>query len=298
MCLDWKSDEPPSNMHDVRAAASPLALKLKWTTLFSHRFLAGKHVNLLELESLIGLLRRITRAGIRAKRLLVLEDSRGCGEPSQKDARAFLFFLFFSCFFPFLSFFKYFFSFFPFFQNFLHFSDFSKKNFFLLFTVYSLLFTLQIFTCFSHFFKKKKTCFFGFSFFLFLHFLLLPSPFRSSFFHFPFFSFFFLCFLFLSFSFFFFFSYSCSRSYFYFSSSHSDSYSCSLLLFPPPPFLFFKLLTFHFCYISPFSYFSYFSSVCLCTVQFFFSFCFVLFGNIYVFFLLVTFYVCHYLFLV
>ena len=63
-------------MHDVRAAAAPLALKLKWTTLFSHRFLAGKHINLLELESLISFLRRITRAGIRAKRLQVLVDSR------------------------------------------------------------------------------------------------------------------------------------------------------------------------------------------------------------------------------
>ena len=63
-------------MHDGRAAAAPLALKLEWTTLFSCRFLTGKHINLLELESLIGLLRRITRAGIRAKRLLVLVDSR------------------------------------------------------------------------------------------------------------------------------------------------------------------------------------------------------------------------------
>ena len=63
-------------MHDVRAAAAPLALRFKWTTLFSYRFLAGKHINLLELESLIGLLRRITRAGIRAERLLVLVDSR------------------------------------------------------------------------------------------------------------------------------------------------------------------------------------------------------------------------------
>ena len=74
--LIWKREEPPSNMHDVRAVAAPLALKLKWTTLFSHRFLAGKHINLLELESLICLLRRIARAGIRAKRLLVLVDSR------------------------------------------------------------------------------------------------------------------------------------------------------------------------------------------------------------------------------
>ena len=35
--LDWKGEEPPSNMHDVRAAAAPLALSLKWTALFSYR---------------------------------------------------------------------------------------------------------------------------------------------------------------------------------------------------------------------------------------------------------------------
>ena len=59
--LNGKGEEPPSNMHDVRAAAAPLALKLKWTTLFSCRFFAGKHKNPLELESLISLLRRSTR---------------------------------------------------------------------------------------------------------------------------------------------------------------------------------------------------------------------------------------------
>ena len=39
--LDWKDEEPLSNMHDVRAAVAPLALKLKWTTLFSYRFFCG-----------------------------------------------------------------------------------------------------------------------------------------------------------------------------------------------------------------------------------------------------------------
>ena len=67
-----KREEPPSNRHDVRA---PLALKLKWTTLFSCSFFAGKHINLLEPESLVSLLRRLTREGIRAKRLFVLVDS-------------------------------------------------------------------------------------------------------------------------------------------------------------------------------------------------------------------------------
>ena len=38
-----------------------LLLKLNWTTLFSVQFFAGKHINLLELESVISLFRRITR---------------------------------------------------------------------------------------------------------------------------------------------------------------------------------------------------------------------------------------------
>ena len=71
-----KGEEPPSNMHDTRAAAAPLALKLTWTTLFSCHFLGGKHINLLELESLISLLKRKTRERIQARRLLVLMDSR------------------------------------------------------------------------------------------------------------------------------------------------------------------------------------------------------------------------------
>ena len=36
--LDWKGEEPPSNMHDGRAAASPIAMKLSWMMLFSYRF--------------------------------------------------------------------------------------------------------------------------------------------------------------------------------------------------------------------------------------------------------------------
>ena len=64
-------------MHDGRAAAAPLAMKFSWTTMFSYRFSkGGKHINRLELESLISLLSRITREGTGARRLLVLVDSR------------------------------------------------------------------------------------------------------------------------------------------------------------------------------------------------------------------------------
>ena len=40
--LDWKGEEPPSNMHDGRAAAAPLPLKLDWDTMSSYRFFQGQ----------------------------------------------------------------------------------------------------------------------------------------------------------------------------------------------------------------------------------------------------------------
>ena len=51
-------------------------MKLSWTALCSYRFVTSKHINLLELESLISLLRRIRREGIRTRRILVFVDSR------------------------------------------------------------------------------------------------------------------------------------------------------------------------------------------------------------------------------
>ena len=74
MRLDGKGEESPSNMHDGRAAAAPLALELNWATMFSHSFFEGKQINLFELESLISLLRGVTREGMQARRLLVLVD--------------------------------------------------------------------------------------------------------------------------------------------------------------------------------------------------------------------------------
>ena len=60
--LDSKGEEPASNMDDGRAAAAPLALELDWPTMFSYRFFQGKHLNLLELGSLISLLSTGTAA--------------------------------------------------------------------------------------------------------------------------------------------------------------------------------------------------------------------------------------------
>ena len=65
--FDWRGEEPPCNMYGVRAAAAPPAMELNWTTMFSYRFIKGKHISLR---------RRITRQGTRRRRLLVLVDSR------------------------------------------------------------------------------------------------------------------------------------------------------------------------------------------------------------------------------
>ena len=53
--LDWKGEEPPSNMHDGRPAASLLGLGLEWAeldllreTLSASAHMAGKHVGTLE----------------------------------------------------------------------------------------------------------------------------------------------------------------------------------------------------------------------------------------------------------
>ena len=74
--FDRKGEEPPSNMHDGRAVAAPIASKLNGTTMFYCRFFKGKHINFLELESLISLHRRVTLESVRARQLLVLVDSR------------------------------------------------------------------------------------------------------------------------------------------------------------------------------------------------------------------------------
>ena len=52
LCLDWHGEEPP--MHDGRAAAAPLVFEAELgQRCFDTGFIDGKHINLLELESLI-----------------------------------------------------------------------------------------------------------------------------------------------------------------------------------------------------------------------------------------------------
>ena len=63
-------------MHDGRAAAAQLAVELDFGYDVSYRFCNTQHMNFLEMESLIRLLRRVTREGMRAQRLVVLVESR------------------------------------------------------------------------------------------------------------------------------------------------------------------------------------------------------------------------------
>ena len=102
MRLDWKGEEPPSNMHDGRAtAAAPLALELHWATMCSYRFFRGDHINIVELESLISLLRRVTREGAHALELLrhlcTAAHSRPCTATSMQVRLACLHHVFGRC---------------------------------------------------------------------------------------------------------------------------------------------------------------------------------------------------------
>ena len=59
-----KSERPPSNIHDGRATAAPLALELNWATMISYRFFEAIQINPLEVESPISLLKGVTHEGI------------------------------------------------------------------------------------------------------------------------------------------------------------------------------------------------------------------------------------------
>ena len=74
--LDRRDEETPSSMHDGRGAAAPIALELDWVTMLSYRACSAKHINFLEIDSLISLIRRVTSERVRAQRLSVLVVSR------------------------------------------------------------------------------------------------------------------------------------------------------------------------------------------------------------------------------
>ena len=79
--MDWGGDAPPPLIADVRAAAAPLCIALQWSTMFESKahhapHLMRAHINALEMEAVLLLLKRLRREGLRNTRILVYVDSR------------------------------------------------------------------------------------------------------------------------------------------------------------------------------------------------------------------------------
>ena len=74
--LDWSSQLPDPVFSDTRTAVGWSALSLPWEPFFSCAFKAHKHINLLEIESALSLLRHLASEGQRNRRVLALTDSR------------------------------------------------------------------------------------------------------------------------------------------------------------------------------------------------------------------------------
>ena len=65
MTLDWDTNSMPTpELRDSRAAVVRLVLDLQWVESFSYRFRYPQHVNLLELEALISLIRGLWDRGL------------------------------------------------------------------------------------------------------------------------------------------------------------------------------------------------------------------------------------------
>ena len=73
--LDWNT-MPPPEIRDSRAAVAGFVVDLPSVESFSHRFRHPQHINLLELEALISLIRELVDRGLGNRRVLCLVDSR------------------------------------------------------------------------------------------------------------------------------------------------------------------------------------------------------------------------------
>ena len=62
----------PPKFRDSRAAVDGLEVDLPWVESFSYRFRHSQHINLLELEALISLIRRLVDRGLGNRRVLCL----------------------------------------------------------------------------------------------------------------------------------------------------------------------------------------------------------------------------------
>jgi len=74
--LDWGSDPPPTELRDVRALSANVTCALDWSVVFSRAFIYPDHINVLELEAVILLIKRLSIDGWHHCRVLVAIDSR------------------------------------------------------------------------------------------------------------------------------------------------------------------------------------------------------------------------------
>jgi len=74
--LDWGSEPPPTVMQDVRALTANVTCALDWSVVFSRGFDFKDHINVLELEAVIMLVKRLSLEGWHHSRVLVAVDSR------------------------------------------------------------------------------------------------------------------------------------------------------------------------------------------------------------------------------
>ena len=70
---DWDTNSThPLEFRDSRAAVAALVVDLQWVESFSYRFQHPQHINLLELEALISLIRVQVDRGLGNRRVLCL----------------------------------------------------------------------------------------------------------------------------------------------------------------------------------------------------------------------------------
>jgi len=79
--LDWERSRgglpaPAPSLVDHRSSAFALTAHLHWRVMFGYPFKKENHINVLELEALASLTRRLVKEGLRGQRVLVLLDSR------------------------------------------------------------------------------------------------------------------------------------------------------------------------------------------------------------------------------
>lgn len=73
--LDREVPEHVVKLRDQRAAVAMLSVALPWQVSFSYPFRRQSHINILEAEALVSLTRRLAKAGLRHRRIVVLLDS-------------------------------------------------------------------------------------------------------------------------------------------------------------------------------------------------------------------------------